>query len=72
LPVSQSASAAYLLRKGGKKVLRPTRVLTVVLVSGAVVQMLAGGRQDVDVTGARFVSVAQALEDPVYWISILE
>ena len=37
--------------------LRTTRVLTVVLVLGAVVQMLAGGKQDLDVTGAWAVTI---------------
>lgn len=37
--------------------LRTTTVLTVVLALGAVVQMLAGGRQDVDVTGAWAVTI---------------
>ena len=39
--------------------LRTTRVLTVVLALGAVVQMLAGGRQDVDVTGAWEVTITK-------------
>jgi hypothetical protein len=37
--------------------LRTTRVLTVVLALGAVVQMRAGGGQDVDVTGAWAVTI---------------
>ena len=39
--------------------LRTTRVLTVVLALGAVVQMLAAGRQDVDVTGAWAVTITK-------------
>ena len=39
---------------------RPTRVLTVVLALGAVVPMLAAGRQDVDVTGAWAVTITKA------------
>lgn len=37
--------------------LRTTRVLTVVLALGAVVQIWAGGRQDLDVTGAWAVTI---------------
>jgi hypothetical protein len=37
--------------------LRATRVSTVVLVLAAVVQLLAGGAQDVDVTGAWAVTI---------------
>ncbi len=39
--------------------LRTTRVLTVVLALGAVVPMLAAGRQDVDVTGAWAVTITK-------------
>jgi hypothetical protein len=39
--------------------LRPTRMLTAVLVLGAVVHLLAGGRQDVDVTGAWAVTITK-------------
>jgi hypothetical protein len=59
LPVNQSASAAYLFKREGKKMLRTTRVLTVVLALGAVVQMRAGGGQDVDVTGAWAVTITK-------------
>ena len=39
--------------------LRTTRVLTVVLALGAVVQMRAGGEQGVDVTGAWAVTITK-------------
>ena len=39
--------------------LRTTRVWTVVLALGAVVQMLAGGRQDLEVTGAWAVTITK-------------
>jgi hypothetical protein len=39
--------------------LRITRVLTVALVLGAVAQVLAGRRQDVDVTGAWAVTITK-------------
>ena len=39
--------------------LRTTKVLTAVLALGAVVQMLAGGRQDVEVTGAWAVTITK-------------
>ena len=39
--------------------LRTTRVLTVVLALGAVVQVLAASRQDVDVTGAWAVTITK-------------
>ena len=39
--------------------LRTTRVLTAVLALGAVVQLLSGGRQDVDVTGAWAVTITK-------------
>jgi hypothetical protein len=39
--------------------LRPARMLTVVLALGAVVPMLAGGRQDLEVTGAWAVTITK-------------
>ena len=59
MPVNQSASAAYLFKRKGKKMLRTTKVLTMVLVLGAVVHMRAGGGQDVDVTGAWAVTITK-------------